>query len=433
MKRKSISLSLLAALAAALPAGADVIHRYSFTADASDSVGSASGTLLGGATIDNKAVVLNGTDGYVDLPNNIVSSLNALTLETWITDTGSAGWARVWDFGTSAGGEDVSGTGLTHIFLSLPNGGGALMSDYRSSSAEQSLTIPRPPADVPVHVVWTSDPVTKLGSLYLNGALAGTLNNLNITPAQVGNTFNDWLGRSQYNDPYFKGSIDEFRIYDNAISPLQVAVDAALGPDALFTDPGTLQTVTVNAAASMDVGSVQRATVTGKFANLDGVGLSTLATYTSDNPGIIAILDATGKLGAISPGTAIITATYGGVSGTKSITVKAVPPKLLHRYSFTADATDSVGSADGALAGNAAIQDGQVVLDGVDGYVDLPNDLIMNQNSITIESWVTDNGSGGWARIFDFGNSAGGEDQGTGGTQYVFLSWPAGDGFLRGA
>src|SRR5207244_3350508 len=38
-----------------------------------------------------------------------------------------------------------------------------------------------------------------------------------------------------------------------------------------------------------------------------------------------------------------------------------------------------------------------------------------------------------WARIYDFGNSTGGEDgQGTG-VQYLFLTLPAGGGNLRGA
>jgi hypothetical protein len=111
------------------------------------------------------------------------------------------------------------------------------------------------------------------------------------------------------------------------------------------------------------------------------------------------------------------------------------PHGLLHRYSFTADADDSVGDAHGVLAGGATVSGGMLQLDGLGGYLDLPNNLVVGLNSITIETWVVDYGSGGWARIYDFGNSTGGEGaQGTG-TEYMFLSLPApaGGGNLRGS
>src|SRR5204862_889005 len=93
-------------------------NRYSFTADASDSVGAANGTLVNNAVISGGAVVLDGQDSYVDLPNNLLTNLDSITMEAWVTDTGSANWARIWDFGNSSGGEDLQGGGLQYIFLS---------------------------------------------------------------------------------------------------------------------------------------------------------------------------------------------------------------------------------------------------------------------------------------------------------------------------
>jgi len=55
-------------------------HRYSFTSDASDSVGGVNGTLVGNASISNGALLLPGggnsdtPSGYVQLPNGIVSN-----------------------------------------------------------------------------------------------------------------------------------------------------------------------------------------------------------------------------------------------------------------------------------------------------------------------------------------------------------------------
>jgi hypothetical protein len=49
---------------------------------------------------------------------------------------------------------------------------------------------------------------------------------------------NDWLGRSQFSpDPFFNGSINEFRIYDQALSGAEVAASFAAGPDTIVPEP----------------------------------------------------------------------------------------------------------------------------------------------------------------------------------------------------
>lgn len=106
---------------------------------------------------------------------------------------------------------------------------------------------------------------------------------------------------------------------------------------------------------------------------------------------------------------------------------------LLHRYSFASDASDSVGGAHGTLQGGALITDGVVLFDALSAYVDLPNGMLSTLSNVTIEVWVTDNGSGTWSRIFDFGNSSGGEAPPGTGMEYLFLTPQSGAGTLRGA
>jgi hypothetical protein len=78
----------------------------------------------------------------------------------------------------------------------------------------------------------------------VNGMMAGVNSNVFVTPADIGPSVNNWLGRSQWGaDPLFNGSIAEVRIWEGAITPLQVALNAAAGPDLLITDPGPLQSV----------------------------------------------------------------------------------------------------------------------------------------------------------------------------------------------
>src|SRR5271157_95156 len=97
---------------------------------------------------------------------------------------------------------------------------------------------------------------------------------------------------------------------------------------------------------------------------------------------------------------------------------------LTHRYSFNGNANDLVGTANGFLEGESSISNGSLVLNGFNSYLALPPYLVTNYTAITLEAWVTDNGSGAWARIYDFGNNT---------TDYMFLALPAGGGNLRGA
>jgi hypothetical protein len=432
-------------------------HRYSFTSDANDSVGAANGLLYGDAAITGGQVVLDGTAGtYVDFPNDMLTNYDSLTMEVWVTDNGSAGWARVWDFGDSSGGEDQQGGGTRYLYLSLPSGYGDLRGAYNAGNGEQLLISgsPRPPVGQKTHIVWTSDASFHVGKLYVNGFLVGVNTNMTITPRDIGSTFNDWLGRSQYNDPPFNGAFDEFRIYDGAISPLQVAVDAAAGPDQIVTNAGALSSVqlTVGTNAVIFGGLPVQATLLGNFANQANVNVTTLdgAAFASSDP-TVATINAQGLVTATGLGTVTLTGSYGGQTNTLALTTVPPPgytkPVLVHRYSFS-DAVgsttvkDSVGTADGTIKGLGASFDGagQLSLPGgtasnadpttIAAYVDLPNHIINVLTNATFEVWTTWLGSGSWQRIFDFGTSDQGEDISSGNGNYLFLS-PEGPSALR--
>ena len=216
------------------PLANNLMHRYSFTTDASDSIGTANGVLQGNAMINSGVVALDGVNSYVALPANIVTNYSAITMEAWVTDNGSASWARIWDFG--------SGT-TAYMFLALPAGGGNLRGAYTTTGNgnEQILQWPgtgRPAAGQEAHIVWTTDGATRLGFLYVNGVPVATNAAMTLTPASLAATPNDWLGRSQFGgDPYFNGSIDEFRIYNIAISPSLVQLNFQNGPDGLQLPP----------------------------------------------------------------------------------------------------------------------------------------------------------------------------------------------------
>ena len=234
----------------------NLTHRYSFTADASDSVGTAHGSLEGAASIASGQVVLDGASGFVNLPNNLVTGYTSITLEAWVTDNGSAAWARIFDFGNNTGGEDAQGTGTQYMFLSLPAGAGNLRGAYTVNAPGNEQVLEwagnRPAAGQKSHIVWTTDGATHTGKLYVNGVPVATNLNMTVTPAAIGPTANNWLGKSQFAaDPYFNGLLDEFRIYNVALPFNIILTNFLSGPDGIPTAPPVAvnDTMTLNPGA----------------------------------------------------------------------------------------------------------------------------------------------------------------------------------------
>lgn len=227
------SLALFAVVAYFSAQGATLTHRYSFTSDASDSVGTADGTLNGGASLSNGVVVLDGSSGYVELPANLVSTYDSVSFEMWFTDFGSSTWARLWDIGNSSGGAGQQGGGVSYMFMTALNSSGGFRGAYQESGMGEQLIdcAPRPELGTQHQIVWTQDSDTQTATIYLDGAWVGQNTTFSYTPAGIGDTVNDWLGRSQYNDPYFYGSINEFRVYNGTLTDAEVEENYDLGPD----------------------------------------------------------------------------------------------------------------------------------------------------------------------------------------------------------
>jgi hypothetical protein len=198
--------------------GVGPVHRYQFEGNANDS-GSAisNGTLVNGPTFVagrvGQAVNLDGTDDHVSLPAGIVNGLSNFTIATWVKLDTTAAWRRIFDFGTgtSANMFLVPTAGST-IRFAITTGG---------SGAEQRINgTAALPTGVWKHVAITKSGNT--GTLYVDGVQVGQNTSLTLSPSSLGNTTNNWLGRSQYADPFLDGQIDEFRIYNRALSAAEV-------------------------------------------------------------------------------------------------------------------------------------------------------------------------------------------------------------------
>jgi hypothetical protein len=463
------------------PLAAGPAHRYSFdepaTANASgvsfeDSINFADGTVLGeGASLTGSRLVLPGgassSAAYGDLPNRLLSQFStnssgsgAVSIEGWVKVTGGRTWSRIFDFGSTDVGGGVGGE------LTGPGGGGAGL-DYLFYSAQQgantaihvlelrnedppgggnfAVNVPSPTFNTDLHFVVTWNEEAGEVTVYENGVERASM----FTTAAISdiNDVNVWLGRSNWTaDQNMQGEFEEFRIYGHVLSANEVLGNFQAGPDAVNLG-GPVEIVT----HPQDVSAYESysATFTAGVAGTTPIHFQWLR---NGEP----IQGATSNTLVLSASTADQGATFsvvvsnfvGGTSHVvtseaATLTVLTQEVSLKHRYSFdeapgSLTVEDLAGGAHGEVRGGATFSgDGRLALNGVDGYVNLPNDLVMEFTSITIEAWVIDQGSGNWARIYDFGNSTSGEDFPVGsagaGTQYMFLTSRSGLGNLRGA
>ncbi len=277
-----VSLATVMAAFVMLPGQADAAlkHRYSFTSNANDSVGTAHGNVVDAGTMPNFAFTAGmldlsanagqgsnaiTEDAYVDLPNGIMSgavssgTAGAVTFEFWATVATQRTWQRFGDFGTSNTGENMSPSGSTAQYVLItPNSGrfgnGLEITNHPASNvAEPNVGQQGPfPIGSSQHVVAVYDHTNTSGganpngtmTLYRNGALIGSNAihpDVNLaTPSDN----NNWLGRSQWPDPVFDGSFDEFRIYDHPASADEVGKSFFFGPNSVIT--GDVISVEVN-------------------------------------------------------------------------------------------------------------------------------------------------------------------------------------------
>jgi hypothetical protein len=85
----------------------------------------------------------------------------------------------------------------------------------------------------------------------------------------------------------------------------------------------------------------------------------------------------------------------------------------VHRYRFEGTgvvAEDDVSGADATVEGGATLAGGNVVLDGNDDYVDLPNGIVSVLAEATFSAWLVWNGNNCWHRVWSFGTTVQGED-----------------------
>jgi chitodextrinase len=244
---------------------------YGFNEGAGTTTADASGNAITGTLLNttwttsgkySKALSFNGTTSYVDLGNP-----TALRL------TGSATWSA-WVFATGTPGDDgqiisKSGDSDGWQLKTTPDTGvrtfGITISNGSSSVQRNSQTVVA--LNTWYHVAGVYNAAAQTLNIYVNGVLDNGILTGTVPAAQNNSTVNVNIGR-RTGGFYFIGTIDEVRVYNRALSQVEIQSDmntsvgnTSVGPAIpsisacdLVAPFGTIDTADVTAAQNMALG-----------------------------------------------------------------------------------------------------------------------------------------------------------------------------------
>lgn len=198
--------------------------------------------LVGGSKIDSTdtvgkssgAVELDGSSGYVELPNNTIKNLNleSMTMSTWIKVQGNQANQRIFDFSSNTGRVANRNT----MYLSTQGDSGNLefaivtpftekfanQNSLLGSSYKYAVRAPMLSTASWHHVAMTIEGFDAV--LYVDGKEVSRSLTYNVEPRMLLETTMNYLGKSSNeNHSLFKGKFDDFKIYNRALTDEEIA------------------------------------------------------------------------------------------------------------------------------------------------------------------------------------------------------------------
>ncbi|UCG56702.1 MAG: hypothetical protein JSU70_17780 [Phycisphaerales bacterium] len=187
------------------------------------------------------ALEFDGRDDYVELPiGSVIGSLTNSTFMTWVDSQPGGPWQRIFDFGNDPNSymcliPRIWFMDPMRFAITTEGGGGEIQADA-PAAIESGWH----------HVAVTISADDRTAQVYLDGVVVATNTAVTLTPSDLGNTTNNWLGRSQYDaDAYYIGSMDDFRIYDYTLSQGEIE-RAMVGDPSLAHSPHPLNGSTLD-------------------------------------------------------------------------------------------------------------------------------------------------------------------------------------------
>lgn len=338
---------------------------------------SRSATLMNGATFASgkhgNAVSLNGSSQYVALPGGSITGLGDFTIAAWVYLNSVTAWTRIFDFSADTD---------RYMFLT-PSAGSTVRFAITKfgGNGEQQINGPAPLTTGWHHVAVTLKGTegSGVGVLYVDGTPVGANTSMSLTPDMIGslaNATNNFIGRSAFaGDPYLNGRVDDFRIYNGALSAAQIAALYALTPVA----PAAPATVTAT-AASASVINLSWAAVSGATNYLVQRSLVSGGPYAVIASGITPTNYTDTGLSGSTTYYYVVAAVNSGGAGTNSVEASAT--------TLTPPAAPSSLTATGMYGGQIILSWGAGAGAGATSY-NLKRSLLSGGPYVTVATGVT--------------------------------------------
>ena len=320
------------------------------------------------------------TAAYVNLPTGVVSSLTGdYTVSTWVNPASNTSWQRVFDIGASSSASmflTISDGTELRFAITTGNGAGG---EQRLNSSAKLLPLNQ----------WSLVTVTvagTTGTMYVNGQVVATNTAMTLHPSTFGQSTKNYIGKSQYSDPALNGSVDDFNIYNRALSATEVTAlaagqagagnvadykfDETSGATVVDSSAGAGNAAIVNGAATTSTTATDAATA-DHFWKLTSADTRTMQTITFPALGALTVgqpdvaLSATASSGLTVTYSATGSCTIVGgslhavASGPCAVTASQAGNDT---YQPAKDATQNIITAPGTItAGTPAISGDPVV------------------------------------------------------------------------
>jgi hypothetical protein len=202
-----------------------LILRYDFSGTGTelvDRVSARPARALGGAKLDGTGMLaLDGVDDYVDLPQGTLSSLDSVTVVTWLVLHEGGCRQPVFGFGEREPSfdavEDEEYAALSVSLSSCPADDAGTESPPPASLTSGTVSIWH---DRVFQLALSYDAKRRKKTLYVNGVRVSE-GPIHYALAELSGRA--WLGRVHWKRDYFaRGRYDEFRVYDGVLTASQI-------------------------------------------------------------------------------------------------------------------------------------------------------------------------------------------------------------------
>jgi hypothetical protein len=235
MSKQKILIALILVLGLSYCANAELVGWWKLDETEGTVAWDSSGNELHGEVTGGTTWIPDGRFGWalefdgvgnagtnVALPiSQLLNGLTTSTFAIWANfhNTGGA-WQRLWDFG--------DGTTNGYMFLSPRAGTGnnsplrfAITQTSNGAETQLNATANLESGWHHVTIVFKADEGTM--AMYLDGEVVQEVQT-SLFPADLPPTTQNWLGQSQWPDGIYDGVLDDFRIYDHALTPEDIAI-----------------------------------------------------------------------------------------------------------------------------------------------------------------------------------------------------------------